>query len=381
MATDDDTLTLKTGGEEHRGWTGVTLSRGLEQASAEFSVALTRTKDAQTVDPINVRAGESVELTIGDDVILSGWVYIIDAVEEGESYAFTVEGRSKTSDLVDCSAAPAQFKRLTFGRIAGALASDYNVDVVDNAAATKTYQRWRTEPGETVFMALDRLARDAQVLLTDDANGALVIEAVGTTRGVDITEDIGIIREHLRVDASQRFSVYEVRGQAVGDDANYGTTSAHGFAEVDDDGNWTRERRLEIRAESGFGYSAACKARAINEAVTRAGRSISYDIDVPGWRQPDGTLWWTNILHRVKRPRLRLDGDMVLADLSFTADARRGKRAHLTFLPPGTFEFVEPTKRPRRKGKIAKVGDLWFTSGDVASIVAGVEKRLGEATQ
>ena len=59
---------------------------------------------------------------------------------------------------------------------------------------------------------------------------------------------------------------------------------------MDDDGNWTRERRLEIRAESGFGYSAACKARAINEAVTRAGRSISYDIDVPGWRQPDGTL-------------------------------------------------------------------------------------------
>ncbi len=367
---DQNILTLKTGGEEHRGWTSVTVTRGMELAASSFSLALARTTDGETLNPIGVRAGESCEVWIGDDKVLTGWVDGVEAQATGDDYQLAADGRSLTSDLIDCSAAPAQFKKRTLAQIAGALAVDYDVSVVDEVSLTETYRRWRPEPGEPVFAGLDRLAKGAQVLLTDDADGALVITRAGTDRGQDITADTPVTRQRCRVDVSQRFTIYEVRGQAAGDDQNYSAAVAHGYGETSDEYDMTRVRRLEVRAESGQGYAAACKARAVNEAVTRAGRSVVVELTVPGWRMSDGRLWWTNRLHLVRLPLIRVDGDLLLSELTFSADGG-GRFTRMVLVPPGMFEFIEPTKRPSRgKKKITKAAEQWFTSEEEAAIAA-----------
>ena len=359
MADSDSTLRLVVGDREHRGWTSVTVTRGLEQASSSFQLALTTTTDGVTGNPMGVRAGQSCEVWIGDDLVLTGWVDAVEAGASGSAYTLNADGRSKTCDLVDCSAAPAQFKRQTLAQIAGALAVDYDVDVSDLAGLTTTYRRVRSRHGESVFLVLDRLARNAQVLLTDDEQGRLVITRVGTERGDDITAASPVADERIRVDLSQRFSVYEVRGQTAGDDQNYAAAVAHGYGEVTDEDDLDRVRRLELQAESGQGYKAACIARATNEAVTRAGRSVQATIDMRGWRQSDGRLWWTNRIHRVNRPLIGVDGDMVVSSVTFSAD-NDGLRTSLLLVPVGMYEFIAPTKRPARKKKITKAAEHWI---------------------
>jgi prophage tail gpP-like protein len=358
MAT-DDTLRLMVGDREHTGWKSITVSRSVELAASSFQVAMTPTADGATGNPMGVRAGQACEVWIGDDRVLTGWIDAVEAGDRADGYTLGIDGRSKTGDLVDCSAAPAQFRRQTLAQIAGALAVDYDVDVVDLVGLTTTYRRVRSRHGETVFAVLDRLARDAMVLLTDDEEGRLVITRVGTERGDDITAASPVVTERVRVDLSQRFSVYEVRGQTAGDDQNYAAAVAHGYGEILDEDDLDRVRRLELQAESGQGYKAACIARATNEAVTRAGRSVQMELQMGGWRMSDGRLWWTNRLHRVDRTLVGVAGDMVVSSVTFSVD-NGGLRTQLLLVPPGMYEFIAPTKRPKRKKKITAPAEEWI---------------------
>lgn len=346
----DQILTLQVGPVEHKGWKSVSVESSIEQAVSSFSIAVTESWEDEpgVTYPGMVYPGDSCEILIDDDVILTGW---IDAPEIGHSaddHTITATGKSKTCDLVACSCRPPyQFKKRTLGQIATALCGPYGITVEDLTGNTDLIKRFSPETGESPFAAIEKLARDAQALVTDTPAGLLQLTRAGTSRGPGFTHPGNILRASILTDISGRFSEYRVKGQTVGDDENYGSVSAHPYADAEDSEDVVGRYRLKVIKGERQMNPAACKRRAIWEAVTRAGKSIAVRVTVWGWRDADGDLYQKNRIYPVTDPVLGVDADLLAVRVNYTFD-RNGKFTHLTLAPPGAYETIEPVTRAFR---------------------------------
>jgi len=346
-------LTLITGGYEHRGMAAGRVDIDLESAYRSFSFDLTPSWPGES-NPVRVYPGDSCDLLIGDDAVLRGWVDSVSVNAGGGP--LTITGRSRTSDLADCSCIPADgrnslsWKSQTVGEIATDLASPYGIDVIDKVGDTERID-FRAKVDETAYSAIERLARESQALVTDDAAGRLVLMRPGTTRGPAFilpgNIQSGATATH---DASKRFTEYVVRGQTKGTDANYYTAQASRVVAFDD---WSARKRVHtIVAERKMGYDQ-CNKRAIWEAVTRAGRAITCSLPVSSWRDESGALYAVGTLCYVEAVPLGIKGDMVLSSIGFAID-RQTMTATLGMTLPGMYApEAERTKaaptRPRVK--------------------------------
>jgi prophage tail gpP-like protein len=81
------------------------------------------------------------------------------------------------------------------------------------------------------------------------------------------------------------------------------------------------------------------------------GRATLADIEVQGWRQPDGTLWVVNQMVPVQCAPLEINADMLIAGVNYAYDAIRGKICRLTVGPPEGYTPDPGEVRLRKHGK------------------------------
>ena len=357
MADETNILALRIAGTDYRGWTSVNVTRSIESAASSFSLSVTDVWPDQD-DPIRIFCGDECEIVIGDDVVLTGYVEAVTSSHSGRDHSITVTGHSRTIDLVQCSCisdsgSPLQFKAgKTILEIARALARPYGFsadDIICTETNLDTLPRFVPEVGETVYSAIERLAREQSLLITDDALGRLVMTRLGSGKGVDLIHPGNILSAGSTVDTSDRFSEYRVKGQRVADDGSFGkdTTSE---ATIEDDDDIARTRVLVLKGEKQMNQDA-CRKRATWEAVTRAGRSVDVIVTVRGWRDQNGDLYDVNTNHFVQDGVIGIDGYLLASEVAFAHDGQGGALTGIRLAPPGAFEPQAPKKR---KTKITK---------------------------
>lgn len=358
---DPNALTLRLDSGDYRGWTSVGVTRSLEAAVASFALSLTESWPG-AVDPVGVKPTMPCEVLIGSDRVIAGYVDRVEVSHDKASHEITITGRSKTQDLVDCSVIMGNGEQLlnqTILQIAQVLAAPYGVDVVAEVPLTDKIKRFAPETGEAVFEAVERLARDAQVLITDDADGRMVLTQAGATGTAGALSHPGnVISARGSFDASSRFSWYCLKGQRAGDDYSFGVDAAQAVAVLSDD-DVIRRRVLVLRGDRAMD-AASCKRRATWEAVTRAGRSVAVEVIVAGWRDVDGALWATNRLVPVVDDVIGVDATLLIVSVAFSIDRDGGLVTTLTLAPPGGYEPEPPAERAKsKKGKITKGIRAW----------------------
>lgn len=353
-------VTLLTGGYEHRGLVSGTVDIDLERAYRSFRLELAQSWPSEK-NPVRIYPGDTVDLLVGDDLLLSGYIDSVTANAAGRP--LSVSGRSRTADLCDCSCIPADgrnslsWKQQTVGQIAADLASPYGIDVLDEVRDTERID-FRAKVDETAYSAIERLCRESQALVTDDEGGNLRIMRPGGRRGPsfalpgNVTD--GATSTH---DASNRYTDYVVRGQVKGTDSNYYTALASRVVAFDD---WTSRKRVHTVVAERKMDSAACTRRAIWECVTRAGRAVSCSLPVVGWRDRNGDLYHPGDVCAVNAPTLGIVGDMILGAVSYSID-RASMTAVLSMTLPGMYEPEAPRAREAaRKGAITAPADGYW---------------------
>lgn len=120
-----DSVTLKVDGMEYRGWLDVRIARGVDRAAADFTLSVTR-------QYWPIKPGSACEVWIGQDKLITGWVDEVNPSHSGGERKIEVKGRSRTADLIDCSAVnkPGQWSNQSLQRIADDLAGPYGVPVI-----------------------------------------------------------------------------------------------------------------------------------------------------------------------------------------------------------------------------------------------------------
>lgn len=338
MAVDPRALTLHVNGYQLWTWTSVSVTRSIEDAVSTFDLSLGEWPG----DDVRARPGDECKVYLGSSLAITGYVDEVTESHSGTDHSIAVAGRSKTADIVDCSiiTEPATFRNRTLPDIATVLCAPYGVTVVDEVGLDDAIPRFKTEVGQTPWAAVEKLARDQQVLVTDNEHGELVLTRRGEQELPDLRHPGNILSARLSADISNRYSEYRIKSQSVGSDENYGTTVA-GIEALDEDTEVPRQRVLVLKAERGMSKEAA-KKRAIWEAATRAGKSAQVEVSVQGWRASDGGLWVPNALSRVRDPVIRVDAQLLTVSVTYSLDDG-GSRTSITLAPPGAYE-PEPVK-------------------------------------
>lgn len=355
-----DMVRLRVNGMDYGGWKEVSISAGIERLARDFTLSVTDRWPGvagQGSVPHRIRPGDLCELYIGSDKVLTGFVDATQISYDDRQVSVGVKGRSKTADLVDCSAInePGQWRGRRIEAIAAELARPYGIGVraeEDTGAAVSDHQ---VQQGETVAESLDRILRIRHLLATDTAEGELVIIKVGAQRA-DTALVLGgkegnILTGDAPFDFKDRYSEYVCKGQRAGDDGAFGeAVSGESAANAD---TAIRRRRVLLMKQSGQADGGTCRDRVDYERAVRMGKSLAATYTVAGWRQGSGALWAPNLIVRVQDRIAGLDRDMVIGEVEYKLDDQ-GMVAVLQVAPAEA--FATAAWKPRaKKGK--KQGD------------------------
>lgn len=362
------TVTLTCDGLVHSTWTTVRITRGLKRACSDFMFE-TPGEYIPTILPF-------VACTIrdDDDLVLTGYVDEVTVSIDAHSSRTTIAGRSKVMDLIDCMPdfTTNQFNGCTLDAIARAVCAPFGIGVVVGPGVVigDPFPDATFERSEKGFAYLERLARQRGILLTDDEFGNLVLATVGTARApASLVQGQGgnVYRARGVLSGRERYSKYTIHSQAG--IAVTDTTVQNAVVAIATDPAVPRYRPWSGIAESAS-LTDAAQLRADWEKAHRLGESIKATLSVPEWRA-NGTLWRCNQVVTCKVPRLALTTDLLIGEMTFTDDAREGRRTDLLVQPPSAFT-PDPTLIGRGKGAS---GGEWDGIQPVVGPAAAPEAR------
>jgi prophage tail gpP-like protein len=296
--------------------------------------------------------GALVEIYADGDKCLTGYLENIEDTQTGDNYTVTISGRSKTCDVVDSSCTGTVYENVTLGQFARAVAG--SVDVVLAASedtSSKPFARRAAASDETRFDAIEKASGARGLIVTDDANGALVITRVrASTPVASLGHSFGapagvtpVLKSSRKVNTSALFARYEVRGQVAPIDGN---KSFAGYAaSVTEPLMAARNRVLTLKAESGADRER-CAYRATWEAQSRLAKAVQIECQVMGWRTPERVLYQPGQTVRFIDSRRRVDAPFIVSAVTLDATGT-GRTASLVLVHPDCYDVIEPLKRKK----------------------------------
>jgi len=343
----DDEVTLTVGNQVLAGWQRVEVTRVLAAIPASFELEVTeRYPNAPTID---VQPGEPCTVKIGGDLVITGYVDRYSASINPAQHTVRISGRSKSEDLVDCSAIVGDQKSPGFQimngntlAIARSLAKPYDIEVQSTAGDGPTIPQFNVLLGESPWDIIDRISKYSQMIVYDLPDGSIMLAKVGTESmgsGFAIGENIEGASVILSMD--ERFSEYEGHLTSVlvfGTEAGVNTPTV---GEIVRDEGVPRFRKRYVISEQFIQGHEIVKERAVWEMNRRKGRSYQFNVLCDSWRDATGKLWEVNKLAPIRAPVLKLrDKSFLIGAVTFRRD-ENGQHGELALWPPEAF-FVEP---------------------------------------
>jgi prophage tail gpP-like protein len=343
----DDTLTLTVGNQVLTGWQRVSVSRPLAAIPASFELEVTE-KYPNTPD-IDVQPGQPCNVKIGGDLVLTGYVDRYAASIAPGAHSIRISGRSKSEDLVDCSAVFGDITQPGFQQINGTtlaitqqLAKPYGITVQSTAGDGVTIPQFNILLGETPWEIIDRITRYSQMLVYDLPDGSIMLAKVGTesmASGFSLGDNVE--QGDVTFSMDGRFSEYEGHLTSVltfGTEAGVNTPNV---GQVIKDDGVPRFRKRYVISEQFVQGRDIVYDRAVWEMNKRKGQSYQFDVVCDSWRDSAGKLWEVNKLAPIQAPVLKLrNASYIIASVTYLRD-ENGQHGQLTLMPPEAF-FVQP---------------------------------------
>lgn len=334
-------ITLRVDGQIYGGWQKVRITRSLRDIAGDFELSLTRKWDNATEMVIKPLSACTVH--IGNDLVLTGYVDDFIPSYDAREVSWVVSGRSKTSDLVDCSAIykTGQWANVTLDRVARDICAPFGIDVVVECDLGDALPRVAIEQGETCFELLDRLAKQRAVLLTTNEQGQLVLtQASETPMGVSLVLGENILAARGNFSMRDRASEWIVKGSSYAGGAtwdNAATSTIGGQKAVVTDPAVTRYRPRIIIAEDVTTVAGASK-RGQWQKQRSIGEGTQTEITVAGWRTQGmkgdhGPLWRINRMCPIKDEIQGLDESWLIVTVTLMEDDKNGREAIINLTP------------------------------------------------
>ena len=347
----NDTLTLTVGNQVLTGWQRVSVTRPLAAIPSSFDLEVT--ERYPNVSDIDVQPGQPCTVKIGTDLVLTGYVDRYAASIAPGAHSIRISGRSKSEDLVDCSAVFGDMSQQGFQQINGTtlaivrkLASAYGINVQSTAGDGVTIPQFNILLGETPWEIIDRITRYSQMIVYDLPDGSIMLAAVGKqsmASGFSIGDNVESGSVMFSMDG--RFSDYEGHLTSV---LTFGTEAGVNTPDVGkvvkDDGV-PRFRKRYVISEQFVQGRDIVHDRAVwemnrNKSAAPINSIVVCD-ELLARQRGQPKLWEVNKLAPIAAAALKLrNTNYLIASVTYQRD-ENGQHGSLTLMPPEAFQ-VEP---------------------------------------
>lgn len=357
-------VTLVCNGLEFSGWLSVRIESSLQSLCRAAQVSATRQAGENDLTA-SINVGDAAAVRIGDDTVITGWVTSKNTEYSATSVNVSVTIKSKTIDLEECSIPvdkPHQWgTAVRLNQLVQQLAGLYGIGCVfaqDNGSCT-----FQLDMNSTVGDAIVKLLRDKSLLVSDDAEGRLVIAKAGGAghAASGLQTGVNVLSSSRQQDAGNIFRTYAVLGQSTNPDSNIsGGNSLKGTAT-----NTAVRERTKVLVESGNRTQKDLNSRAQNLMFNAIGNADKLSYEVQGWRQSDGSLWRVNQMVRIDDEYFNVHQDLLVSRVSMSIGSS-GTTTELDVIAPDAFLVTdlpdeEKTKGKTSKGKSTKSTDKGYT--------------------
>lgn len=351
-----DELKLRIAGEkdEFVGWTSIAVTRSLDALADSFQLNIA-TGFHVGQPSMQIEEMDECQILLGSEVVLSGYVDTVDRKYDATSSTLSVTGRSRAGDLCDCTAIHKPWSKTPGLQIAADLCKPFGIQVSSDVGALPDERYFKLGKGDTVFDALDRLAREAGLRVVSYPDGSVRFTKTGILRYPDVLIATGhnVISGSMRRSGEERYSDYVFKAQVAARDDFNGDAAASVKFEVKDDGV-TRFRPLVVHTDGQKG-AAALERAATWERNTRAGkaRELVYEVGDPrdmaaSWSHKHG-IWEPNIIVAVRDTEFGVEEELLVKEVVLTLDDR-GTRAQVTLCHPNAYDIKAPKPAKKKKG-------------------------------
>lgn len=335
-------IELKVNEKRFVGWTDVKIIRSINQACSTFSFTATQHPDNLE----SLKDGTKCEVFFNNNKLITG---IIDSLEVSYSkndHQISVNGRSKTKDLVDCSViAPFQFQNLSIKRLTSSIAGIYNIVVKSSDDSTIISNFQIEQNGESCFKAIERVSQTKALRITDNNMGDLVLTQASPVKSKNvIDENTKIFSASLKVDESQKYSKITVKGQSKTSSTWYGKNASQIVASATDE-TVDRKRELLLISKRDTSNQDA-KKLAEWEIASRSAKSFELNYKIQGWASPN--LFFENTLINVKDKILKIDDEYLITTVTYELTST-GSFVILTLVDPNSLQPQPVIKKTKRK--------------------------------
>lgn len=291
LSRDIEPVSLLIGGKVHNAWTRYEVDSNLLEPAAGWSVEL-GLPDGEL--PPVVEEGARVEVRVGRDTVMTGFVDDVGDDIDGRSSRLGMSGRDGASVLLDCSAPIFAAKEMTLDQIVRTIVNPLGVSKVRvDPRGRGVAEKVNIEPGETAWSALEKAAQANGLWPWFAPDGTLVVggpdyDAPPVASLIMRRDGKGnnVERIRRRTSIARRYSEITVLGQSHGTFAGDGLNAMRVTVR---DNQVKLHRPLIITASDASGIPLAQRAK----KALADGRldGLTYEIDVRGHRTSDGLLW------------------------------------------------------------------------------------------
>lgn len=344
-------VVVMVAGSPFRSWKKITVRGSMKEAARQFSLTIAAENGASAVAR-QFQAFAPVQILGNGALILDGYVTRRQPVLSATDAHIVIAGHSKGKDAVDSSAMhkTGRFENKTVLEIGKEIIGQTGIDVALSADVDlPKIPEWQITPGETVFRALERLARDSGHTLQGEASGIKITNASkGPKRhGGGIVEGVNLKEGSADHNAENRHSKVHARGQKY-DGHGPGSLELEGVAT---DKTVPRNRPL-VLVPNGDTDAKRVKQRAGHHRDRAAGHGLRAHVSLVGWRDSGGALWTPGWKVWVESPYLDVVQDMLVESFEFSQDEHgSGTIAAL--------DLCDPRAYRGKKGGRVKSGKQW----------------------
>jgi prophage tail gpP-like protein len=192
---------------------------------------------------------------------------------------------------------------------------------------------FRINPMETVFGAVERLARKHQMLLQGMPDGSIKLTK-GGTGGMNqaLIEGVNILGASAIFDDSDKHSEYKVKGQKT---LGTGKKSLRIVAS-EKDPSMKRNRPKHLHQETTLDDEQQAQKRAKHHKDRQSGESISAKVHLQSWFDDSGKVWAANAKVYVESPKLGLSNMMLIKSVHLSQSIN-GSFTDLDLVMPEAF--------------------------------------------
>ncbi|WP_246189987.1 phage baseplate assembly protein [Pandoraea captiosa] len=360
-------MSLLVGGKAHKQWTGYSIDSDLLIPADAWEVRLARSEGRM---PATVRAGAAVQVQIGGETVLSGYVDNVRRRTSKTEKSLAINGRDLAAILRDCSAPIFTAKQVTLTEVVTNIVKPLGITRVrvDASRSTGAWDKISVDPGDTAWDALVHAAEGEGLWPWFEPDGTLVVGGpdynaapVASLILRESGKDTNVEWFDEDVSIAERYSEVTVLGQAHGTRFDSGKNAIR--ATVRD--NQVPVYRPKIYVDHDAPNLAAVEARARKIISDSRLQAHTMRASVKGHRTSDGVLWKPGQRVHVVWEEYGIDAVYFLMGRKFNRD-RTGARTTLTLKEDGVWILDAHPHSGRKHRRHKEDGPLSIVTTDAS---------------